>query len=227
MTRPGEPDATMPVPTGGEPTQPVGGYPGSSDPTQYAGGGGGGERFTGGGDDGDGEEDDNRRKLWMIAGGVLMFGLLVGALIAILAGGGDGEEGTTTSSSSSTSSSTSTSTSTTASTTPPTQAQTPQIVQFTVNQNPVACPSDMSTPNVVLNWSTQNAQSVTISIDNPNGPYGTYAPSGQQSVPFACGVNPLQHTYYLVANGPGNTHSQQKQIQVNGTAPPPTTSTTT
>jgi hypothetical protein len=78
----------------------------------------------------------------------------------------------------------------------------------------------------VLTWSTQNAQSATISIDNPNGPYGTYGPSGQQQVPFACGGNAVQHTYYLTANGTGGQKAT-KSLDVNGTAPPSTTTSTT
>ena len=93
-----------------------------------------------------------------------------------------------------------------------------------MNQNPVNCPNN-GTVNIVLTWATQNAQSATISIDNPNGPYGMYGPSGQQQVPFACSVNPLEHTYYLTANGSGG-QKNTKSLDVNGNSPPSTTTST-
>jgi len=229
MTIPQNPDPTMPVPQsgplpdGGDATIPV--QPGY-------GGGTGGTGGTGvpgvpGGPVGPDGGDADRGKLWLIAGGVLVLGLIVGGLIAVLASGGGDDQAaspsTSTSSSSTSSSTTSSSlaTTTTAATTP----QAPQINAFTVSQNPVSCPG---TSNVVLTWTTQNAQSVTISIDNPNGPYGTYGPSGQQQVPFACGggPSPAQHTYYLAANGANNLKTT-KQIQVIGNFPPATTTTST
>jgi len=226
MTIPQNPDPTMPVPQSGP-------LPGAGDATVPVesgyGGGTGGTGGTGvpGGPVGPDGGDADRGKLWLIAGGVLVLGLIVGGLIAVLAsGGGDDQAATTSSSSSSSSTSSSTTssslaTTTTAATTP----QGPQINAFTVSQNPVSCPA---TSNVVLTWTTQNAQSVTISIDNPNGPYGTYGPSGQQQVPFACGGGPApaQHTYYLAANGANNLKTT-KQIQVIGNFPPATTTTST
>jgi cytoskeletal protein RodZ len=233
MSIPQNPDPTMPVPQsgppmGGDPTMPV--APGAGDATvPVQPGYGGGTGGPGGPEAPVGPEDDgaDNKKLWLIAGGVLVLGLLVGVIIALVASGGDDDKTastSTSSSSTSTSSSTtpsSSSTSTTAATTP----QGPQINQFTVSQNPVSCPG---TSNVVLTWTTQNTQSVTISIDNPNGPFGTYGPSGQQQVPFACGAGPgpTQHTYYLAANGANNQKST-KQIQVTGNFPPATTTTST
>lgn len=231
MTYPQNPDPTMPVPQtgppmGGDPTIPV--APGAGDPTVpvqpgYGGAGGG----TGGPTAPVGPEDDgeDRRKLWLIAGGVLVLGLIVGIIIALVASGGGDDEtaSTSTSSSSSSTSSSSTSSSTSTSTTAATTPAGPQINQFTVSQNPVSCPG---TVNVTLTWSTQNAQSVTISIDG-GGPFGTYSPSGQQQVPFGCGVgpNPTQHTYSLQASG-ANNQKTTKQIQVTGNFPPVTTTTT-
>jgi len=232
MSIPQNPDPTMPVPQSGpppgDPTAPV--MPGAGDatvPVQPGYGGGPGGPGAPGGPVGPDDDDADRRKLWLIAGGVLVLGLIVGGIIALLVSGGGGDEtasSSTSSSSSSTSSSTtsSPSTSTTAATTP----ASPQITQFTVSQNPVSCPG---TSNVVLTWATQNAQSVTISIDNPNGPFGTYTQvSGQQQVPFACGggPGPVNHTYYLQANGTNNQNTT-KQIQVTGNFPPATTTSTT
>jgi len=233
MTIPQNPDPTMPVPQsgppmGGDPTVPV--APGAGDATvPVQPGYGGGTGGPGGPEAPIGPEDDgaDKKKLWLIAGAVLVLGLLFGVIIALVASGGGDETATTSTSSSSTSTSSSSTTSsslattTTAATTP----QGPQVNQFTVSQNPVSCPG---TSNVVLTWTTQNAQSVTISIDNPNGPFGTYGPSGQQQVPFACGAGPgaTQHTYYLTANG-ANNQKVNKQIQVTGNFPPATTTTST
>ncbi|HEY8217565.1 MAG TPA: hypothetical protein VIH82_10545 [Acidimicrobiia bacterium] len=212
MTTP-PPEPTMPIPTGGEPTMPV--PPGGGDatiPTQ-------GETFGGGpgGPGGPGEdefEEGDNRRLWLIAGGILVLGLIIGVIIAVAASGSDDGTPTTTTSSSTTSSST-TSTSTTTTTTPPTTAApAPVITQFTVGQNPVSCPQ---TSQVSLSWVTQNTTGVTISIDNPNGPFGNFGPTDTQKVPFACGngPGPVQHTYYLTANGAGG-QTTQKQVTVTG-----------
>lgn len=226
MTMPPEPEPTMPIPTGAEPTIPV--PPGTGDatvPVQPYGGGGPGGPGGPGGDDY--EEGDNRR-LWLIAGGILVLGLIIGVIIAVVASGGDDSTTASTSTSSTTTStSTSTSTSTTTTTTPPTTAAAaPTITQFTVGQSPVSCPS---TTEVNLTWSTQNATGVTISIDNPNGAFGNYGPTGNQPFPFACGggPDPVQHTYYLRANGAGG-QSTQKQVTVTGNfTPSSSTSSTT
>ena len=227
MTIPQNPDPTMPVPQSGP-------LPGGGDatiPVQSGYGGGTGDGTGGpgvpGGPVGPDGGDADRGKLWLIAGGVLVLGLIVGGLIAVLASGSGDDQtaSTSTSSSSSSTSSSTTSSSSATTTTAATTPQGPQINQFTVSQNPVSCPG---TSNVVLTWTTQNAQSVTISIDNPNGPFGTYGPSGQQQVPFACGggPSPAQHTYYLAANGANNLKTT-KQIQVIGNFPPATTTTST
>jgi hypothetical protein len=66
-----------------------------------------------------------------------------------------------------------------------------------------------------------------VSIDNPNGPFGNYAPTDTEQFPFACGAGPgnVQHTYYLRANGSGGQNTQ-KQLTVTGTFPATTTSST-
>ena len=227
MTMPNDPTAPVPVtpPPGGEPTMPVtpsAGVPTVAAQTGYAGGAGNG----GGAGRGEGGDDGfDLSRLWWILLIILIFGILIGVLIALLSGGGD-KKGSTTRRSTTTSSSTSTSTSTTSSTTTTTTASGPQVQQFTVNQNPVSCPNAAATVNVTLVWSTQNTSSVTISIDNPNGPYGTYSPTGQQQVPFTCSVVPIKHTYYLTANGTNN-QKVQKSIIVNGSVAPSSTSSST
>jgi len=226
MTTPNEPDPTMPVPTGGEATTPVPPVGDATIPLQgepYGGGPGGPGGPTD--DDYDDEEGDNRR-LWLIAGSILVLGLIVGIIIALVASGG-GDETASTTSTSSTSTSTSTSTTLPVTTTapPPTTPASPQITQFTVGQSPVDCPG---TTQVTLTWTTQNAESVTMSIDDPNGPFGNYGPADTEQFPFACGNNPgsVQHTYYLRANGAGGQNTQ-KQISVTGNYPPPSSTTST
>ena len=221
MTMPNDPTAPVPVPPtpGGEPTMPV--TPSSGAPTVaaqsgYTGGpGGAGPGGTGTG--GNGCDDGfDPSKLWWILLIVLIFGILIGVVIALLSGG-DGKKGSKTRRSTTTSSSTSTSTSSTSSTTTTTttSASGPKVQQFTVNQNPVNCPNASATVNVTLVWSTQNTSNVTIAIDNPNISAGTYQPTNQQQVEFACNAVPLTHTYYLIANG-ANNQKVQKSIVVNG-----------
>ena len=229
MTMPNDPTVPVPVatPPGGAPTMPVptsSGVPTVASQPGYGGGAGPG----GGGGAGSGQHDDDGfdlSKVWWILLIILIVGILIGVLIALLSGGDD-KQGSTTRRSTTTSSSTSTSTSTTSSTTTTTTASGPQVQQFTVNQNPVSCPNAGSTINVTLVWSTQNTSNVTISIDNPNGPYGTYQPTGQQQVPFTCSVVPIKHTYYLTANG-ANNQKVQKSIVVNGSVVPTSSSSST
>lgn len=209
----------MPVtPAGGDATLPA--------QTGYAGGpGASGSGGSGAGGSGAGGDGFDMGKIWWILLIILIVGILIGVLIALLSGGDD-ENASKTRRSTTTSSSTSTSTSSTSSTTTTTTASGPQVQQFTVSQNPVSCPNAGATVDVTLVWSTQNASSVTISIDNPNGPYGTYQPTGQQQVPFTCSVVPIKHTYYLAANG-ANNQKVQKSIVVNGSVAPVSTSSTT
>jgi hypothetical protein len=217
---PSEPEPTKPIPAGGEPTMPVPSSAGGGDDAtmpaqgQPGGGGTGGPGGPTGPTDDEYEEGDNRR-LWMIAGGILVLGLIVGVVIALVAsGGGDNKSAAESTSTSSTSTTTTTTLPATTTTPPTTTATAPSITQFTASQSPVSCPS---TTQINLTWSTQNATGVTISIDNPNGPFGNYGPTGNQPFPFACGAgpNPVQHTYYLRANGAGGQTTQQ-QLSVTG-----------
>jgi hypothetical protein len=66
-----------------------------------------------------------------------------------------------------------------------------------------------------------------VSIDNPDGPFGNYPPTGSEPFPFACGggPDPVEHIYYLRANGAGG-QTTQTQVAVTGSFPPATTSTT-
>ena len=93
-----------------------------------------------------------------------------------------------------------------------------------MNDGSVSCPD---TSQITLTWSTTNALNVTVSIDNPNGPFGNYPADGSQPFPFACGGGPgdVQHIYYLRANGSGGQNTQS-QLTVNGSFPPPTTAST-
>jgi len=224
MTVPSEPDPTMPVPTGGEPTQAVppvaGGEPTIPVQGESFGGGSGGPGGTGQGFDDEG--GDNR--MWWIAGGLIAAGIIIAIIVILVSSGGGDDTPTTTTSSSTTTSSTTTTLPATTTAPPTTTAAGPQIQQFTVNDASVSCPS---TSQITLTWSTQNAQNVTVSIDNPNGPFGNYPPTGSEPFPFACGAGPgnVEHIYYLRANGSGG-QTTQSQISVTGTFPPATTSTT-
>lgn len=233
MTMPNDPTAPVPVtpPPGGEPTMPVtptGGDATLPARTGYTGGPGApgsGGRGAGGSGNGD-DEGFDMGKIWWILLIILILGILIGVLIALLSGGDDKNASKTrrsTTTSSSTSSSTS---STSSSTTTTTTASGPQVQQFTVSQNPISCPNASATVDITLVWSTQNTSNVTIAIDNPNGPYGTYQPTGQQQVPFTCSVVPVKHTYYLIANG-ANNQKVQKMIVVNGSIAPASTTTST
>jgi hypothetical protein len=75
---------------------------------------------------------------------------------------------------------------------------------------------------------TQNTTGVTVSIDNPNNAFGNYGPTATQQVPFECGngPGPVEHTYYLRANGAGG-QSTQKQLTVTGNFSQSSTTSTT
>jgi hypothetical protein len=223
---PGEGDPTIRAPSStrrgggpGDPTLPARpGTRGAGDPTVPADGGGTGGVPPGGGWEGAGDGAPDRR-LGLLLGGIALAGVLLGALIALLVGGGGSGAKTaaTTTSSSTTTSTSTTSTSSTTSTTAP--ARTPQIVQFSANQtNPPCTP----TTKIQVTWSTQNAQSVTLTVDN--SPVGVLAPTGSALVPFSC--PPASHTYRLTANGAtGLTAS--RSITVTTIIPPTTTAPTT
>ena len=84
---------------------------------------------------------------------------------------------------------------------PPTPDPAPVIVSFTANPSPATCEG----PFIQLSWTTQNATSVTVSIDGP-GAYDTYGPNGNADVPFAC--TEASHTYTLTADGPQGSTQQ-------------------
>ena len=200
-------DATMPVPR----TEPT-----PADPGGRGRGGGSSGGGPGGLDDG----AERWRRALFLGGGALLLVLLTVIVVLLVTGGSrDRTPGSTSTSSSSTSSSStstsSTSTSSTSSTSTSTTSTTkaasnPVITLFTATPSPAPCPS---TSEVSLNWTTQNAVNVDVSIDGP-GKYATYGPSGPQLVPFSCGSS--SHSYTLTARGAsGQTVSQT--IVVNAT----------
>jgi hypothetical protein len=190
---------------------------GGDDRTQAMSGGGDSTRVaqpTSGGDDNGG----NRKPLWILLG-VLLFGVVVGGGIAIAGGGDDKEEGASTSTSSS---STSTSTSTTTATTTPTSQgggggggggntnDDPRIDSFSASPGTITCATETDSKSVNLSWATSNTTEVVLSVDGP-GAYGTYGPSGSQSVGIACPTQgtSAQHTYTITAKGPNGPDASQ------------------
>lgn len=64
--------------------------------------------------------------------------------------------------------------------------------------------SDISCPDpITLSWTTSNAESVEVSIDDPNGLYDTGPANGSMEVPAPCGAD--TQTYYVTAIGSGGT----------------------
>lgn len=222
---PGGDDRTIRSPSAGGPGDPTvparpgAGGAGLGDPTLPADRGGTGMLPPAGGGDSLGEEPPDRR-LGLLLGGIALVGVLLGALIALLVGGGGGSTrtaaSTTTSSSTTTTSSTTTSSSTTTTTAP---VGPPQILQFSSNQaNPPCTPST----NIQVTWATNNAQSVSLTVDGVAA--GTFGPTGSHLVAFSC--PPGSHTYKLTANG-ANGQTASKTIVVSTVVPPPTTASTT
>jgi hypothetical protein len=77
------------------------------------------------------------------------------------------------------------------------------ITSYIASTTSITCPaSDLSTtlpaPSVTLTWATQNASGVDLSVDGP-GLYGSYGPSGIQTLAVACNGN--THTYRITAKG--------------------------
>ena len=71
---------------------------------------------------------------------------------------------------------------------------------------------------MLLTWSSQNTQSVQLTVDG--SALGTFPPTGSTSAPFPC--PPTSHVYRLTATGPSGqqaTHS----ITVFAASPPSTT----
>ncbi len=223
----GNPDPTIPIrPVG--PSDAAGGF-GSSDPTVAvpvatgggpgSGGGSGGSGGSGSGGGpgpgGPGDEANNRKWWWIL--GVIIAAIIIVVIIVLLSGGDSKKSSpSTTTTSSSTTTSTAPQVSTTAGTTTTTVAAAPQILQFTASPNPVTCPVGAASTTVTLTWSSQSADSATVSIDNPSSSVGTYGPSGQEPFTFSCSASPLQHTYYLKVTGSGG-QTAQDSILVTGT----------
>ena len=72
-----------------------------------------------------------------------------------------------------------------------------------------------------MTWSVRNATGITISIDNPDGIFDSYGPSGatdQQSdkVPFSCSKSPLEHMYFFTTTG-GTGPAVTKSVTITGT----------
>jgi|GEM_PF-1246408 len=206
-----DPTVAVPVATGGGPGSGGGsGGPGS--------GGGSGGPGSGGGSGGPGDETDNRKWWWIL--GVIIAAIII-VVIVVLLSGGDSKKSSpsTTTTSSSTTTSTAPKVSTTAGTTTTTAAAAPQILQFTASPNPVTCSGGVPTTTVTLTWSSQSADSATVSIDNPSSSVGTYGPSGQQQFTFSCSASPLQHTYYLKVTGSGGQTAQNSILVTGNTSP--------
>ncbi len=212
--RPGEGDRTVRATGYGEATVPAGGD--TTIPVGPAGGGPTGptEPAPPGG-----PEDDGVRHPGPLLAGVTAAGIIVGAVVGLLVGGGGSTPtavSTTTSSSSTTTSSSSTTTSSTTTTTTTTPAA-PQVLAFTVA--PTNPPCNPGT-RVQLTWSTQNAQSVTLSADGT--PLGSVGASGQSSAPFSC--PPTSHTYQISVTGP-NGRVATRSVGATGVIIPSTTTT--
>lgn len=82
---------------------------------------------------------------------------------------------------------TTTSTSTTSTTAAPAA---PSIDSLTASE--VACPDPLT-----LSWTSTNAVSVEVAIDNPGGVFDTGPPNGSMEVPAPCGAD--TQTYYVTA----------------------------
>ena len=165
-------------------------------------------------DDGGGFE----RRPGPLLAGATAAGLLVGAFFGLVlpgSGGGSNATASTSTSSSSTTSSSTTSTSTTSTTLP----AAPQILAFTGSPTNPVC-SEAS--RVQLTWSSQNAQSVQITVDGSL--LGTFQPTGSASAPFRC--PPTSHVYGLTAVGSSGQQTSHS-ITVTGQSPPTTTTSST
>jgi len=199
----------------GEPTIPAGERTvaaGARTVPAGSGGAGGGAPPTGP----SGAEPSDRGPILLLTGSALA-GLVLGAVLALAVGSGTATPSPSTSTSAA---STTTSSSTTSSSTTSTSAvPAPLVTGFGVSPSSPTC-----LPNgaVLVTWSTQRAQSVTLTLDGAS--LGTFSPSGSRSAPFAC--PPHAHTFGIVATG-ANGQQATRSVQVNAGAPPPSTSSTT
>jgi hypothetical protein len=174
-----------------------------------------------------GDEPPSERPWWIAIVAVLV--VIVLLLLGILLLGGDDDdeddgdtttttelvdESTTTSSSST--STTSTSTSTTSTTAPPTTTTAPATTTTapstapsvtSIDASEFTCPGDLT-----LSWTTTNATSVEVAIDNPGGVFDTGPANGSMSVPAPCGGD--SQTYFVTAiAGNGDRITQQLQVE--------------
>ena len=165
-----------------------------------------------------GAEPSDRGPILLLTGSALA-GLVVGAVLALAVGSGTATPSTSTSTSTSAASTTTSSSTTSSSTTSTSAVPAPLVTGFGVSPSSPTC-----LPNgaVLVTWSTQRAQSVTLTVDGAS--LGTFSPNGSRSAPFAC--PPHAHTFGIVATG-ANGQQATRSVQVNAGAPPPSTSSTT
>ena len=210
-TQPGSPkDATNGQPTGATPGATPGAAPGGEDRTVInpaVGQSSVPPSATTAPTPPEGDDEDKKWRIAFLIIGLLILLLIIGIVIALIVNSSDDKKSTTTTTSSTTTtiattttaSTTTAATTTAASTTarPTTTASTkPVITGWSVTPNPAPCTG--GTQQITASWSTQRADSVTISIDGP-GIYATYGPSGSTVINFPCDGNP--HTYTLTAKG--------------------------
>jgi hypothetical protein len=88
-------------------------------------------------------------------------------------------------------------------TTSTTVAAAPSIDSLTAS--PIACPDPLT-----LTWTSTNAVSVEVAIDNPGGVFDTGPPSGSMQVPAPCGTD--TQTYYVTAIGSGGERSTETLV---------------
>lgn len=156
-----------------------------------------------------GDEPPSSRGWWIAIAALLA--LIAALLVAVLLFGGDDDDDpgptttttadvgdTSTTSSSTSTSSTSTTTSTTAPTTTTTAPATTTTAANTapavtsIEASEFTCPGDLT-----LSWTTVNATSVEISIDNPGGVFATGPANGSMEVPAPCDGD--TQTYFVTA----------------------------
>ncbi len=98
---------------------------------------------------------------------------------------------------------------------------TPGFARFNAPHTIVCKASDGGVEYPVMSWSVVNAAGITISVDNPDGVFGSYGTSGttgpnSNMIPFACSTTPLQHKYYFTTTG-GTGPAVTKEVTITGT----------
>ena len=182
-------------------------------------------------------ESDNRdfkRAFWFGLGTVLLVGVFI-AVIVLATGGDDDDEvaaedtETTTTQPEETTTTVETTTTTVAdgnndnpddnnddppeTAAPQTAAPGPTVDSmsaqetFTCEQGP---DFEGGSTTLTVSWTTSNAESVTIAIDNPDGPYETgLPPDGSLDVPAPCA--PDTNTYYVIAIGADGSEDRESR----------------